>query len=65
MDTYPESEPAQELHSRAVPSVEAHHRSVGPDTGRNSGGRLIIKKILETDLGQLAQNLETNLGQLC
>ena len=40
----PESEPALELHSRAVPSVEAHHYSVGPDTGRNSGGRGIIKK---------------------
>ena len=37
------SEPALELISRAGPSVEAHHRSVGPDAGRNSGGRRIIK----------------------
>ena len=33
---------ALELHSRAEPSVEAHHRSVNPDAGRNSGGRWII-----------------------
>ena len=38
------SEPALELISRAGPSVEAHHRSVGPDAGRNSGGRRIMKK---------------------
>ena len=38
-------EPALELHSRAAPSVEAHHRVNGPDTERNSGGRW-IKKIL-------------------
>ena len=25
-------------------SVEAHHHGNGPDTGRNSGGRHIIKK---------------------
>ena len=42
--TSPKSEPALELISRASPSVEAHHRSVGPDKGRNSGGRQIIKK---------------------
>ena len=36
------SEPALEPHSRAVPSVEAHHRVSGPNTGRNSGGRWII-----------------------
>ena len=35
----PKSEPALELISRAVPSVEAHHRSVGPEAGKNSGGR--------------------------
>ena len=40
----PNQEPALELHSRAAPSVEAHHRVNGPDTGRNSGGRRIIKK---------------------
>ena len=39
LDTSPESEPALEIHSRAAPSVEAHHRSVGPNTGRNSGGK--------------------------
>ena len=37
------SEPALELHSRAVPSVEAHHSVNGPNTGRNSGGRRVIK----------------------
>ena len=26
-----------------MPSVEAHHRVNGPDTGRNSGGRRIKK----------------------
>ena len=31
--------PALELHSRAAPSVEAHYCSVGPDTGKNSGGK--------------------------
>ena len=36
--------PKSELHSRTAPSVVAHHHSVGPDTGRNSGGRRIIKK---------------------
>ena len=39
LDTSPKSE----LISRAAPSVEAHHRSVGPDTGRNSGGKRIKK----------------------
>ena len=39
----PKSEPAIELHSRAAPSVEAHHSFSGPDQGRNSGGRWIIK----------------------
>ena len=37
------SEPALELHSRAVPSVDAHHRVSGPNTGGNSGGRPIKK----------------------
>ena len=32
------SEPALQLHSRAGASVDAHNRSVGPDTGRNLGG---------------------------
>ena len=44
MDTSPKSEPALELRSRAAPSVEAHHHLDSPDTGRNSGGRLIIIK---------------------
>ena len=30
--------------SRAASSVEAHHCVHGPNTGRNSGGRRIIKK---------------------
>ena len=36
------SVPALELHSRAAPSVEAHHRVNSPNTGRNSGGGQII-----------------------
>ena len=35
----PNQEPALELHGRAAPSVEAHHRVNSPDTGRNSRGR--------------------------
>ena len=47
LDTSPKSE-TLELHSRAVPSVEAHHRSDGPDTERNSGSRrIIIKKMCQ------------------
>ena len=42
--TSPKSKPALELHSRAAPSVEAHHHSDGPDARRNSGGRRIIIK---------------------
>ena len=37
------SEPALELHSRDLPSVEAHHRVSGPNTKRNSVGRRIKK----------------------
>ena len=37
-----------ELISRAAPSVEAHHRSVRPDAGRNSGERQIIIKKVDT-----------------
>ena len=36
------SESALELHSRAAPSVEAHHRVSGPNTERNSQGRRMI-----------------------
>ena len=32
------------VNSRAAPSLEAHHRSHGPDIGSNSRGRLITKK---------------------
>ena len=39
LNTNPESEPALELHSQAVASVEACHHVNGPDTGKNSGGR--------------------------
>ena len=44
LDINPKSEPALWLHSRAAPRVEAHPRSVGPNTGSNSEGRWIIKK---------------------
>ena len=55
MDTSHESEPALELHSRAAPSVDAHHSAVGPDTGRNSGGRWIIEKKLRPGLTEGAK----------
>ena len=42
----PKSEPTLDLHSRAAPSVEAHHHSGGPDKGRNSGGRRIKKCVI-------------------
>ena len=38
LDTSPKSEASLQLHSRAVPSVEAHHRVGVLNTGRNSGG---------------------------
>ena len=44
LDTTPKSEPTLELISRDAPSMEAHHCSVGPDAGINSGGRRIIRK---------------------
>ena len=47
LDTSPKSEPALELHSRAVQSVVAHHRVSGPNTGRNSAGRQTIKKMVK------------------
>ena len=49
MQKGPTSEPALELQSRAVPSVEAHHRVNSPDTGRNLGGRRIKKHPLRKD----------------
>ena len=42
LDISPKSEPALELHSRAAPSVEAHHRLVGPD--RKKFRRKVDKK---------------------
>ena len=38
-------------------SVEAHHCSVGPDTGRNSGGRRIKK-------GDIQKQYQTSLEPL-
>ena len=55
LDTSPESEPALELFSRAAPSVETHPHSVGPDAGRNSGGRR-IKKRKNDQTGRLKTN---------
>ena len=43
----PKSEPALEIHRRAAPCVEAHHRVSGPITGRNSRGRRIKKENLQ------------------
>ena len=37
-------EPTLELNSRAASNLEAHHCVNGPYTGRNCGGRQIIKK---------------------
>ena len=54
LDTSPKSELTLELMSRAAPSVEAHHRSVGPDAGRNSGGRRIKKVVFCFRTNQLA-----------
>ena len=34
----------------AAPSGEAHHRTGGPDAGRNSKGRWIIKKTMSSQL---------------
>ena len=53
-DKSPESESALELHNRAVPSVEAHHRVQGPDTSGNSGERRLIKK--SSMIEQVAKN---------
>ena len=50
------SEPVLLLISRAAPSVEANYRSVGPDTGRNSGGRWIIKKAYTVVLSSQASS---------
>ena len=38
--------PTLELHSKAAPSVDAHQHVNSPNTGRNSGGRWIIKKTM-------------------
>ena len=48
----PKLEPILELQSRAAPSVEAHHHVSSPNTGRNSGGRQIIKKLKNLRLDQ-------------
>ena len=56
MDTSPKSEPTLELHSRAAPSVEAHHHVSSPNTGRNSGGRWIKK---------LKFKIKIQVGLLC
>ena len=37
--------PCQAIHTGVAPSVEAHHRVSGPNTGRNFEGRRIIIKI--------------------
>ena len=58
MDTSPKSEPTLEQISTAAPSVEANHRSVGPDAGRNSKGRWIIKK--KTLSSQLSPSGDTS-----
>ena len=49
----PNQEAALGLYSRAAPSVEAHHYVNGPDTGRNSGGRQIKKKLFRRLLPDL------------
>ena len=41
-------EPALDLHSRASPSVKAHHLSIGPDAGGNPRGRWIKKTTTST-----------------
>ena len=44
-----QAKPAEELNSRAAPSVEAHQCSEGSDAGRNSRERQIIKKNLQVN----------------
>ena len=46
----PNREPALELHSRAVPNVEAHHRVNSPNTGRNFEERWIKKNVSKNNL---------------
>ena len=60
LDTSPKSEPTQELDSRAAPSVEAHQRVSGPNTGRNSGGRWIKNK-----KPRKTSNLFPNRKEMC
>ena len=48
----PNQEPTLELYSRAAPSVVAYHRVNGPDTGRKSGGRQIIKRCVQEGLNR-------------
>ena len=40
-----------------MPSVEARHRSVNPDTGRNSGGRQIKKEYSRFQITSENQNI--------
>ena len=60
LDISPKSESALELHSRAAPSVEAHHRVNSPNTGRNSGGRGIINKMF--GIPGVAFKLDSEVG---
>ena len=44
----PQSEPTLELHSKAAPRIRRqYHYSVGPNTGRNPGGRQIKEKKIQ------------------
>ena len=55
-DLQSRSEPALELHSRAVSSVGVRYRSSGPNTGSNSGGGQIQKnKIIITQIKKFKQ----------
>ena len=62
MDTSPKSEPTLELHSRAAPSVEAHHHVSSPNTGRNSKGRQTIKINKTAHFNFLKSHLRTLLA---
>ena len=56
---------ALELHSRATPSAEAHHRVNGPDTRKNSGGRIKKEGVPVRQSGGGGQISSTTLYSLC
>ena len=56
-------EPSLELHSRAPQRVKAHDCVNGLDTGRNSLGRRIIKKLRHLRYKMLSLGIKFNIGR--